>query len=116
MIDQQESPVRYSVEFTEEALADIRSIRDYIESELLAQKAAIRTVASILDAASSLSTLPYRNRSLSPDTAKQSVRSAKAGNYRLLYLIANTNVKIFAVLYGKRDIEGRLSSLLERIQ
>lgn len=112
----QEEPTRFEVELTAEALDDIRSIRDHIEKELNTPKAAIRTVEGILSTAAALSTMPYRNRSLSPDATDHEVRSAKAGNYRLLYLVIGMRVVIFAVLYSRRDIEGRLSELLGRMQ
>lgn len=103
---------RYEVKILQEAMEDIRSIRDYIEGQLCNPTAAIRTVEAIFAAARALETFPFRNRSLGLCTSGFELRLARSGNYVLLYAVDGEQVKIVAVLYGKSDLESRIESLL----
>lgn len=104
----------FDVRLIDEAIADIRAIKSYIEKDLKNPIAAAGVVDSIFDVARNLSTLPRRNRVL----AKQGnleVRLAQAGKYLLLYVVQDNIVKIFAVIYSARDIKTRLALLIERL-
>ena len=101
----------YEVKFHTQALQDIQTIKSYLEHEFGAQDAARRLVTGILETAEALSTLPRRNRVIAASGAKE-IRRARHGNYWLLYEIQASTVHILAVLYAKRDLTARLSSLL----
>lgn len=73
----------FDVRLIDEAIADVRAIKTYIEQDLNNPAAAMRVVDSIFDAARSLSTLPRRNRVLAKH-GELEVRAAQAGKYLLL--------------------------------
>lgn len=105
---------QFDVRLIDEAISDIRAIKSYIESELQNPSAATRVVDSIFVVARGLSTLPHRNRVLAK-YGNLETRVARAGKYLLLYVIQDKTVKIFAILHSTRDIEGRLASLIGRL-
>ncbi len=107
-----DGPRRYEVKILQEAMDDIRSIRDYIEEQLCNRAAATRTVEAIFATARALETFPFRNRSLGSCTSGFELGLARSGNYVLLYVVDGERVKILAVLYGKSDLESRIENLL----
>lgn len=64
-----ESDKTYEVEIGPTAMDQLREIKRCISEEFLSAQAAVRTIASILDAADSLTHLPKRRRPLVVDPA-----------------------------------------------
>ena len=104
----------YDVELTPGAIGDAREIARYIREELRSPRAAEDTVGVVIGAAEALSTMPSRNRVLATACGVE-VRRARAKGYHLLYFVEENRVTVFAVLHGTRDLEERLTGLLERL-
>jgi plasmid stabilization system protein ParE len=86
--------------WSEPALADIESIRDYIrhDSEFYAS----RFVNRILDAVESLTALPARGR-LVPEADDPNTREILFQNYRIMYRVESVRVVILAIVHAARD-------------
>jgi len=86
--------------WTEPALADIESIRDYIrrDSEFYAG----RFVNRVIETAESLVELPARGR-LVPEANDPSIRELLFQNYRIMYRTESARIVILAVVHGARD-------------
>lgn len=110
-----DEPKTYSVKLTAGANADVRAIKSYIELQLLEPAAARRTVAGILATADALATMPMRNRVFARTSSGVEVRLARSGNYSLVYLVIEDDVRIVAVLYSASDIKARLSRVLAEL-
>lgn len=107
-----DEPKTYSIKLTNGAKADVGDIKSYIEFQLLEPAAARRTVAGILAAADRLATMSMRNRVFARTSSGIEVRLARSGNYSLIYLVVDDEVRIIAVLYSASDIKARLSRVL----
>ena len=110
-----DEPKVYAVSLTNGALKDIRSIKSYIAEQLYEPNAARRTVAGILAAADALSTMPFRNRTLTKTASGLEVRAARSGKYSIIYIVTEDEVRVVAVLYSASDIQARLTKVLEGI-
>jgi plasmid stabilization system protein ParE len=86
--------------WSEPALADIESIRDYIrrDSEFYAG----RFVSRIIETVESLVELPARGR-LVPEADDPDTRELLFQNYRVMYRLESTRVIILAVVHAARD-------------
>ena len=86
--------------WTDPAVADLRSIRDYIrrDSEFYASCFTSR----VLEAVETLSELPVRGRPV-PEAEDASIRELLFQNYRIMYRVESARVVILAVVHGARD-------------
>ena len=109
-----DGPSVFGVEISDGAMEDLRTIQEYIAAELQSPASAWRTVMGILDAADRLSAMPFRNRAIAKTSRGHAVRSAHYGKYRLLYLVEEEKVIVFAVLYDALDVEGRLGQIMSK--
>ena len=86
--------------WSEPALADIESIRDYIrrDSEFYAG----RFINRIIETVESIVELPARGR-LVPEADDPSIRELLFQSYRIMYRTESTRIIILAVVHGARD-------------
>lgn len=100
---------RYTVEITEEALADMESLYQYIAYELSAPENAMGQYNRIADEILKLDTFPERCRIMDsePEHSK-GIRRMLVDNYSVFYVIRDGRVIVTDVLYSASDIEKRL--------
>ncbi len=86
--------------WSEPALADIESIRDYIrrDSEFYAG----RFINRIIEAVETLVELPARGR-LVPEADDPNTRELLFQNYRIMYRLEDARVIILAIVHAARD-------------
>ncbi len=87
--------------WTQSALHDLDTVAQYIATGSEAYAAAL--VQKTLMAASSLSRLPRRGRTV-PELGHHSIREVFVWSYRLIYTIQKKNVVILALIHAKRDL------------
>lgn len=101
----------YAVEISPDAFEDLRAIQTYISRELGSPAAAARTVRQILETIGRLERFPLRNGVLATLPDGRVLRQAKAENYLALYVTTDSTVSVLAVIYGRSDVEKRLTGL-----
>jgi len=86
--------------WSEPALADIESIRDYIrrDSEFYAS----RFINRIIEAVETLVELPARGR-LVPEADDPNTRELLFQNYRIMYRLESERIIILAIVHAARD-------------
>ena len=99
----------YKIEITQEALADMEQLYNYIVVTLLAPENAMRQYNRIADAILRLDILPERFRVMDsePECSKK-LRRMLVDNYSVFYVVNEDSVIITNVLYAPSDIERRL--------
>lgn len=100
---------RYTVEITNEALADMDQLYNHIAYVLQAPENAIDQYNRIADAILTLDTLAERIRIMEsePERSKE-MRRLLVDNYSVFYVIQRDKVIVTDVLYSASDIENRL--------
>lgn len=101
----------YRVELAPQAIEDIAETRAYIAGELGSPAAAERFVGDMLEAVSGLERLPLRNRRLATLPDGRELRRVRSGNFLALYVVAGEVVSVLTVVYGRADLERRISQL-----
>lgn len=92
--------------WTDEALAWLREIHDYISAD--SPDAAKRVVAGIIDRAEQLAEFPELGQQLLLRQSRDT-RVLLYGHYRIAYRVSNDRVEILGVYHGALDIARRLS-------
>lgn len=105
----------YEVFFSEYALDDAESLKEYLSGELGMPEAAHKAMGQIMQAADGLATFLLRNRVVARGASGVELRRALAGNYTLLYVVRETNVTILAVVYAAGNIAPRLQAAFDRL-
>ena len=102
--------MQYTVEITDEALADMEELYNYISYVLLAPENAMGQYDRIANAILKLDELPERFRIMDsePEHSK-GLRRMLVDNYSVFYVIHGNKVIVTNVLYSASDIESRLS-------
>lgn len=103
--------MKYKIIFSENAKRDLISIVRYISDELLEPNIAEKLSYRILKVIKSLDEFPNRHRLCDYQEWKEKgLRVLPAENYLVFYIPEESNqiVKIYRVIYGKRDIENQL--------
>ena len=99
----------YTIEITEEALADMEQLYQYIAEVLLSPENAISQYNRIADAILTLDELPERCPIINTEPEhSRGIRRMLVDNYSVFYIIEETRVIITDVLYSASDIEYRL--------
>ena len=100
---------KYEVKITDEALADMEKIYEYIAIQLLAPENAMGQYNRIADAILTLDTFPERFRIMDsePEHSKD-IRRMLVDNYSVFFVIQYDKVVVTDVLYSASDIERRL--------
>ena len=100
---------RYKVEITNEALADLEQIYDYIACSLISPETAMDQYNRIADGILTLDTLAESVRVMEgePEHSK-GMRRLLIDNYSVFYVIKEDRVIATDVLYSASDIDSRL--------
>ena len=99
----------YTIEITDEALADMEQLYQYIAEVLLSPENAIGQYNRIADAILTLNELPERCPVMDTEPEhSRGIRRILVDNYSVFYVIEGTRVIIIDVLYSASDIEQRL--------
>ena len=99
----------YTVEITDEALADMEQLYQYIAEVLLSPENAIGQYNRIADAILTLNELPERCPVMDAEPEhSRGIRRMLVDNYSVFYIIEEPRVIITDVLYSASDIEHRL--------
>ncbi len=103
--------MRYTVEITNEALADMEQLYNHIAYVLQAPENAIAQYNRIADAILTLDTLAERIHIMEsvPERNKE-MRRLLVDNYSVFYVIQGEKIIVTDVLYSASDIENRLKS------
>lgn len=101
--------IQYTLEITEEALADMEQLYQHIAVNLQSPENAMGQYNRIADAILKLDTLPDRFRimDLEPEHSK-GIRRMLVDNYSVFYVVQGETVTVTGVLYSASDIEKRL--------
>ncbi|MBR5969061.1 MAG: type II toxin-antitoxin system RelE/ParE family toxin [Lachnospiraceae bacterium] len=103
---------KYEVLVTNEALADMDRIFDYIAEKLLSPENAAGQYDRIADAILTLDTFPERHRVMESSNEKANgLRMMPVDNYCVFYCIRDKRVFVTDVLYGACDYESKLKGL-----
>ena len=89
------------IEWTEPALLDLESIRDYIRKD--SQYYAARFVEKIIEAVESLEKFPGMGRTV-PEAEEENIRELLLHNYRIIYRIEVERILVLTVIHGARDL------------
>lgn len=103
--------MKYKIIFSENAKRDFISIVRYLSDELLEPKIAEKLSYRILKAIQSLDEFPNRYRLCDYRGWKdKGLRVLPAENYLVFYISDESSqvVKIYRIIYGRRDIENQL--------
>lgn len=103
--------MKYKIFFSENAKDDLIGIVRYITYELLEPNIAEKLSYRILKCINSLDEFPDRHRLCDhKEWKKRGLRILPAENYLVFYLVDEINraVKIYRIIYGKRDLQNQL--------
>ena len=100
---------QYTVEITDEALADMEQIYNHIAHVLLAPDNALGQYNRIADEILKLDVFPERFRIIDsePEYSKE-IRRMPVDNYSVFYVIKENRVIVTDVLYSASDVDNRL--------
>ncbi len=100
---------QYTLDITDEALADMDHLYNYIAYTLLAPKNAMGQYNRIADEILKLDIFPesFRIMDLEPEHTK-GIRRMPVDNYSIFYVIEEDRVIVTNVLYSASDISSRL--------
>ncbi len=92
------------INFTPDALEDMKEIKAYITDELCSEQSAINTVKKIMDRVRRLADFPEIGAPLSSIiNIEVPYRFLVCGNYTAFYNVDGDEVHIIRVLYGRRN-------------
>lgn len=103
--------MKYKIIFSENAKEDLLCIVKYIRDELLSPNIAEKQSNRILSAIKTLDEMPMRCRLCEHNDWKSlGLRFLPVDNYLVFYIPDEEKklVKIYRIIYGKRDIENQL--------
>lgn len=92
------------VEWTEPALLDLESIRDYIRKD--SEHYATRFVERIIETVEILQKFPEVGRSV-PEAEEENIRELLFHNYRIIYRVETGRILVLIVIHGVRDLSRR---------
>jgi len=98
------------IEWTEPAVLDLESIRDYIR--IGSEHFAARFVERILEAVENLAEFPEMGRSV-PEADQENIRELVFHNYRIMYRVEKERILILTVIHGARDLARKKPKPLE---
>ena len=103
----------WHVDYTDEALDDLKGIYEYIAFTLLEPTTAANLTGILMDAADSLDHLPFRHPLYHNEPWRsKGLRFMPVENYAVFYIPveATQTVTIIRIMYGARDIDKHLYS------
>jgi len=89
------------IEWSREAISDIVSIAEYIETNSEYYASAFTT--EIFEKAETLENFPRRGR-IVPGFLIENLREIFIGDYRLIYKVDSSLISIIAIIHGSRDL------------
>ena len=92
------------LKWTEPALSDLESIRDYIKKD--SEYYANRFVERIIEAVESLEMFSEIGRRV-PEAEEENIRELLFHNYRIIYRVEPSTILILTVIHGARDLSRR---------
>ncbi len=101
----------YKVNITDNAIADLYQIYDYIAKVLLAPQSAENLYNDIIDIIKSLNEMPERYREYDSERfAGKNLRFVNVKNYDILYIVNNQSkqVDIVMIAYAPSDIPNKI--------
>lgn len=103
--------MQYTVEITDEALADMEDLYNYIAYTLLSPENAMGQYNRIAEGILKLDILPERFRIIDsePEHSK-GIRRMMVDNFSVFYVIIDERVVVTSVLYSASDLEMRLKN------
>lgn len=102
---------QYTVEITDEALADMDQLYDHIAHVLLAPENAMGQYNRIADEILRLDIFPERFRIMDSEPEhSRGIRRMIVDNYSVFYVIKEDRVIVTDVLYSASDIDSRLKN------
>lgn len=103
--------MQYTVEITDEALADMEDLYNYIAYTLLSPENAMGQYNRIAEGILKLDILPERFRIIDsePEHSK-GIRRMMVDNFSVFYVIIDERVVVTNVLYSASDLEMRLKN------
>ncbi len=107
--------MRFRINYTKKALADLDGIYDYIAFTLNEPVIAEKLISSILQSVRTLEEMPNRHRLCDEEVLRnQNIRIMPVKNYIIAYTPDDKagTVSIIRVLYGGRDISKQLNDTL----
>lgn len=100
---------KYTVNITDEALADMEALYNYIAFKLLAPENAIGQYNRIADAILSLDEYPNRFELFESEPEHSwGMHKMVVDNYLVCYIVDDDTVTVTDVLYGASDVHYRL--------
>ena len=102
----------YSIEYTNEALQDLRDIYDYISNELKAPGIAAAQIKRIRNEIRSLDSFPKRYAAVEWESwASRGLRRMPVDHFVVLYIVSDEfkAVQVVRIFYGKRNIPDIIS-------
>ena len=92
------------IEWTQPALLDLESIRDYISRD--SEYYAARFIEKIIEAVEGLEKLPKMGRSV-PEAEEENIRELFLHNYRIIYRVETGRILVLTIIHGARDLSQR---------
>ena len=92
------------IEWTQPALLDLESIRDYISRD--SEYYAARFIEKIIEAVEGLEKLPKMGRSV-PEAEEENIREVLLHNYRIIYRVETGRILVLTIIHGARDLSQR---------
>lgn len=89
------------IEWTEPALSDLESIRDYIRRD--SEYYATRFIERIIEIVEDLEKFPEMGRSV-PEAEHENIRELLFYNYRIMYRVETGRILILTIIHGARDL------------
>ena len=92
------------IEWTQPALLDLESIRDYISRD--SEYYAARFIEKIIEAVEGLENFPSMGRSV-PEADNENIRELLLYNYRIIYYFETDRILVLTIIHGARDLSQR---------
>ncbi len=93
-----------NIEWTEPALLDLESIREYIKRD--SEYYATRFIGRIVHVVENLKASPEMGRSV-PEAEEGNIRELLFSNYRIIYRVEIKSILILTIIHGARDLSIR---------
>ena len=105
--------MKYEVMMTSQAVADLRTVFEYIAYELLAGQTALNQLERLEKAIEDLEEMPERHHVYEKEPWKsRNLRVMPVDNYLVFYIAGKEEkrVTVIRIMYGRRDIETQLKA------
>ncbi len=102
---------QYSIQYSKDALDDLREIYSYIANELMVPETASGQISRIRKQIRSLDFMPGRYALVDWEPwHSMGMHQLPVDNFIVFYLVEEDSVSVARVIYGGRDIRGMINS------